>query len=105
MKHNTYIYILIMAVFSYAIRVIPLTLIHKPLNNRFFQSFLYYVPYVTLTVMTFPAILEATGSPAAGIIALVIGIVTAWLGANLFVVALSCCSVVLVFELVLPLII
>lgn len=104
MKHNAYIYILIMAAVSYAIRVIPLTLIHKPIKNRFFQSFLYYVPYVTLAVMTVPAIFEATDSPIAGAVALVIGITAAWLGANLFIVALSCCSVVLIFELLLPII-
>ena len=56
MKHNMYIYILIMAAVSYAIRVLPLTLLQKQIKNRFFQSFLYYVPYVTLAVMTFPAV-------------------------------------------------
>ena len=60
MNHNIYIYILIMAGVSYAIRVLPLTLIRKQIKNQFVQSFLYYVPYVTLAVMTFPAITEAT---------------------------------------------
>ena len=56
MTHNNYIYIAVMALVSYAIRILPLTLIRKPIKNRFIQSFLYYVPYVTLAVMTFPAI-------------------------------------------------
>ena len=66
MTHNNYIYIAVMALVSYAIRILPLTLIRKPIKNRFIQSFLYYVPYVTLAVMTFPAIIQATQSPAAG---------------------------------------
>jgi beta-lactamase regulating signal transducer with metallopeptidase domain len=57
---NNYIYIAVMAAVSYTIRVLPLTLIRKPIKNQFIQSFLYYVPYVTLAVMTFPAIIHAT---------------------------------------------
>ena len=71
MTHNNYIYIAVMALVSYAIRILPLTLIRKPIKNRFVQSFLYYVPYVTLAVMTFPAIVQATQSPVAGAVALV----------------------------------
>ena len=63
MTSNAYIYIFTAAIVSYLIRVLPLTLIRKPINNRFIKSFLYYVPYVTLAVMTFPAIIEATQSP------------------------------------------
>ena len=99
MTHNNSIYIAIMALVSYCIRVLPLTLIRKPIKNRFIQSFLYYVPYVTLAVMTFPAIVHATQSPVAGAAALVIGIVAAWWGASLFQVAVACCAVVLVIEL------
>ena len=98
MSHNIFIYILIMAVVSYAIRVLPLTLIRKQIKNRFIQSFLYYVPYVTLSVMTFPAIIEATQSPLSGAIALAVGIAAAWFGASLFKVAVSCCSVVFIVE-------
>ena len=78
MTHNIYIYILIMGGISYLIRVLPMTLIRKPLKNQFLQSFLYYVPYVTLAVMTFPAILHATQSPISGVLALVVGVVAAW---------------------------
>lgn len=96
--HNIYIYILIMALTTYAIRTLPLTLIRKPIKNTFIQSFLYYVPYVTLAVMTFPAITQATQSPISGTIALLLGIIVAWKGASLFQVALLCCSVVFVLE-------
>ena len=99
MSHNIFIYILIMAVVSYAIRVLPLTLIRKQIKNRFIQSFLYYVPYVTLSVMTFPAIIEATQSPLSGAIALAVGIAAALFGAILFKVAVSCCSVVFIVDL------
>ena len=58
--HNNYIYIAVMALVSYTIRILPLTLIRKPIKNQFIQSFLYYVPYVTLSVMTFPAIVTDT---------------------------------------------
>ena len=77
MTHNPYFYIDVMALVSYAIRVLPLTLIRKPIKNQFIQSFLYYVPYITLSVMTFPAIIEATQSPVAGAIALVFGMISA----------------------------
>lgn len=93
-----WLYIAVMAVATYAVRALPMTLIKKPIRNRFIRSFLYYVPYVTLSIMTFPAIVEATGYPLAGALALVVGIVVAWLGANLFTVAVSCCGVVLITE-------
>ena len=99
MQHNVYLYLAVMAVVTYAIRVLPLTLIRKPITNPFLQSFLYYVPYVTLAVMTFPAILNATQSPIAGALALLAGIIAAWCGAGLFPVAVSCCIVVFVSEL------
>ena len=87
-----------MAGVSYLIRVLPLTLIRKQIKNTFIQSFLYYVPYVTLAVMTFPAILNATQSPISGAAALIIGIVAAWFGADLFKVAVSCCATVFILE-------
>jgi branched-subunit amino acid transport protein len=101
MKHNIYIYIAIVAVTSYLIRVLPLTLIRKPIKNKFIKSFLYYVPYVTLAVMTFPAIVEATSSPIAGALALIVGILAAWRGFGLFPVAIACCVVAYVAELLL----
>lgn len=99
MKHNVYLYLLVMFAVVYAIRALPLTLVRRPIRNRFLKSFLYYVPYITLAVMTFPAIVEATQSPIAGIAALAAGIVLAWCGAGLFPVALVCCGVVFLLEL------
>lgn len=99
MTHNIYLYILVMATVSYAIRVLPLTLLRKQIKSPFIQSFLYYVPYVTLAVMTFPAILYATQSPVSGALALAIGIIAARFGASLFQVAVSCCGIVFIAEL------
>ncbi len=87
-----------MAGVSFLIRVLPITLIRKQIKNRFIKSFLYYVPYVTLAVMTFPAIMEATNSRVAGISALLIGITAAWFGADLFKVAVICCVSVFILE-------
>ena len=100
--YNNYIYIAVMALVSYTIRILPLTLIRKPIKNQFIQSFLYYVPYVTLSVMTFPAIVHATQSPVSGALALVVGIAAAWFGASLFQVSVACCAVVFVIELSRP---
>ena len=97
--HNTYIYIFTAAIVTYIIRVLPLTLIRKPIQNRFIKSFLYYVPYVTLAVMTFPSIIEATQSQAAGIAALVLGIIFSYIGLGLFPVACICCMSVFLIEL------
>ena len=83
---------------SWLCSVLPLTLIRRPIRNRFLRSFLFYVPYVTLAVMTFPSILHTTSSPIAGLAALVLGIAAAWLGANLFQVAVGCCAIVLILE-------
>lgn len=99
MAHSVYPYLLVMALVTFAVRALPLTLIRKQIQNRFLRSFLYYVPYVTLAVMTFPAIMEATQTPLAGLIALAIGIVLAWMRAGLFKVAAVCCAVVFVIEL------
>ncbi len=97
--NNTYIYIGIMALVIYTIRALPLTLIRKKIQNKTLRSFLFYVPYVTLAVMTFPSIIEATGSIYSGIAALLSGIVLAYLGVSLFGVAVVTCAVVFIFEL------
>ena len=89
MEKNIYLYIAVMAGVSYLIRVLPLTLIRKPIKNQFIQSFLYYVPYVTLAVMTFPV---------SAALALVIGIIAAWCGRSLLSVAVICCAVVFITE-------
>lgn len=103
MKDSSYIYLFIavMALATYACRVFAFTVIRRPVENRFFRSFLYYVPYVTLAVMTFPAIMDATRSPYAGLLALIVGIGLAWKGFSLFKVAAACCMVVFGIELIL----
>lgn len=92
--------ILVMAAVTLAIRVTPVTLMRKPVTSRFVRSFLTYVPYVTLAVMTFPAIIDSAGTPLAGAVALVVGIVLAWLGAGLPVVAAVCSVVAFLLALV-----
>ena len=99
MRGNVWIYIAVMSAVSFAVRVLPLTLIRKQIENRFLRSFLYYVPYVTLAVMTFPAMVEATQSTLAGVLALGVGMVLAFLGAGLFPVSIVCCLTVLAAEL------
>lgn len=78
------------------IRVLPILLIRGEIRNRFIRSFLYYVPYVTLAVMTFPAIVDSAGTPWAGFAALLLGIAAAWLGLGLFPVAIICCLTVFI---------
>ena len=99
--NNLMSYVWIMAIVTYLIRVLPLTLVRKPIKNVTIRSFLYYVPYVTLACMTFPAIIEATQIPAAGIVALVTGIILAWKKASLFQVSMACCLMVFIVELIL----
>ncbi|MBQ3790444.1 MAG: AzlD domain-containing protein [Lachnospiraceae bacterium] len=98
MKHNTWIYLTLMILTTNLIRVIPITLIRGKIKNRFLKSFLYYVPYVTLAVMTFPAMVQATNSPIAGAVALILGVIAAWCGLGLFPVSILCCVTVLVLE-------
>ena len=101
MRHNVYLYILGMWGITYLIRVLPLTLIRREITNSTIRSFLFYVPYVTLAVMTFPSILSATQTPVSAALALVAGLVMAWFGLSLFKVSVLCCVVVFVAELVL----
>ena len=99
MKQHYWVYILVMAAVTYLIRVLPLTLIRKEIKNKTVRSFLYYVPYVTLAVMTFPAILSATGSVWSAVMALAVGILLSLLGNDLMVVSLACCVTVYIAEL------
>lgn len=99
MKNNVYLYIFFMAAVTYLIRVLPLTLIRKEIKNKTIRSFLYYVPYVTLAVMTFPSIMSATGTPYSGLAALVVGILLAWCGKSLFAVSVISCVTVFLIEL------
>ena len=98
---SIYIYILTMAVTTYLIRVLPLTVFRKPIRSRFLKSFLHYVPYACLTAMTFPAILTATESVISGAAALIVGVVLAFRGKSLVVVSVACCAAVSITEQVL----
>ena len=100
MTHNIYLYILVAAAVSGLIRILPLTLIRRKIKNPFLRSFLYYVPYVTLAVMTFPAVVAAPQVPLAGVLALVIGVIAAWRGMNMIGIAVLCCGVVFLCETV-----
>ena len=97
--NNIYIYMFIMAAVTYLIRMLPLALIKKKITNRFFKSFLYYVPFVTLAVMTFPAILGATESVWSALAAFVVSMIIAYAGGGLPIVASVACVVVFVVEL------
>ena len=95
---KTVIYILTAFVVTYAIRVLPLTLLRKPIKSRFIRSFCSYVPFVSLAVMTFPAVVYATGNIWSGIAAFIVGLLTAYFSGNLFLVAISSSVIVLIVE-------
>lgn len=98
MQRSVYMYILVMAVVTYLIRVLPLTLIRREIKNQTIRSFLFYMPYVTLAVMTFPAILTATATPISAVAGLVAAGILAWRGGSLFQVACAACAAVFVVE-------
>ena len=100
---SIYLYILAMALTTYLIRVLPLTLLRKPIRSRFVRSFLHYVPYACLTAMTFPAILNDTGYLLSGIAALAVAVFLAFRNKPLIVVALASSAAVLVTEFFLKL--
>ena len=93
-QHSVIIYILLAILITNLIRVVPMVCIKGQIRNRFVRSFLYYVPYVTLAVMTFPDMILTTPTPLPGIVALLAGIVAAWLRLGLFPVAAICCVIV-----------
>lgn len=93
-----YLYILVMAVTTYLIRALPLTLLKKPIRSRFLRSFLYYVPVACLTAMTFPAILYATDHILSGVLGLAVGVLLAYKNKSLIVVAVASCVTVFLAE-------
>lgn len=96
-----YISIAVMALVTYLIRVIPLTVFHKKIENRYVKSFLYYVPYTCLTAMTFPAILYATESVLSALAGVAAAAVFSFRNKSLVTVAAAACLAVFVTELVL----
>jgi len=94
-----FLYLFLTAITANLVRILPIFFIRGRIRNSFVRSFLYYVPYVTLSVMTFPAITEATQQPWTGFAALILGIAAAWHGWDLFRVSLLCCLSVLFLEM------
>ena len=99
MNTSPWIYLLVMALVSFLIRMLPVTLIRRQIKNRFIRSLFYYLPYVTLAVMTVPAIFSIAEEPACGIAGLAAAIVTAWFTRNLFLSAIGACLAVLIASL------
>jgi branched-subunit amino acid transport protein len=99
MNNKIYLYIVVMAAVTYLIRVLPLTLIRREIKSPFIRSFLFNVPYVTLSVMTFPAILTATKSVWSAAAALAAAVFLAYKGKSLFQVSITACMVVFIAEL------
>ena len=89
------IYLIVAAGTTYLIRMLPLVLIKKKITNRFLVSFLYYIPYAVLSVMTIPAVFYATSSKISALIGTLVGIVAAYLNQSLLKVA--CLSTLVVF--------
>jgi branched-subunit amino acid transport protein len=100
MSGNVYLYILVMAGVTYLIRLIPLTLLRNEISNLYIKSFLYYMPYVALAVMTFPAILEATASTWSAFGGFIVAMLLAYKGNSLFKVSLLACFSVFLIELI-----
>ena len=100
MKHNIYLYILVMAAVTYLIRMLPLTLIQKEIKNTYIKSFLYYVPYVVLCAMTFPGVFSSSLSTVACVLGVLVAIVGAWFGASMLQVAIMAAVVAYISQLI-----
>ena len=100
---SIYLYIFTMALTTYLIRVLPLTIFRKPIKSRFLRSFLHYVPYCCLTAMTFPAILTGTATVLSGAAALIVGVVLAYRGKSLLTVSVAASAAVMLTEWVMKL--
>ena len=94
-------YLLVMAGVTYLVRVVPFILINKKIENRFINSFLYYIPYTVLAAMTFPAILYATGNIVSAVAGLLVAIVISFRGRSLIIVAVGACAAVFITEAIL----
>ncbi|MBQ7226715.1 MAG: AzlD domain-containing protein [Clostridia bacterium] len=100
MSVNILVAILLMAGITYLIRVLPLVLIRREIKNPIIRSFLHYVPYVTLSVMTFPAILSATTVIWSALAALIVAVLLSLKGCKLPIVAAAACVTVFLVELI-----
>lgn len=97
-------YLLVMAGVTYLIRAVPLAAFNKQIKSRYIKSFLYYVPYAVLSVMTVPAILFSPDMVIAGAVALAVAVFAAYKERGLLTVALCSCAAVYVTELIIKLI-
>ena len=104
MKYSFWVYLLVMAGITYLIRMVPLVLIKKKIENKFVLSFLYYMPYAVLSVMTIPAIFYATSSVISAVAGFLAALVLAYFGKSLLKVAAMSCAVVFAVEFIMNLI-
>lgn len=95
------IYLIVTAGMTYLVRMLPLVLMKGKITNRFLLSFLHYIPYAVLSVMTIPAIFSATGDLRTAAAGFVVAMVLAWKGRSLLTVAAAACAAVLLTELIL----
>jgi len=95
---NVYIYIAVMALVTYLIRMLPLTVFRKKIENRFVKSFLYYVPYACLMAMTFPGVLYATDHMVSAVCGVVVAILLALRDKGLVTVAVAASITVFLIE-------
>lgn len=100
---SVYLYILTMAVVTYLIRVLPLTVFKKKIKSQFILSFLYYVPYTCLTAMTVPAIFSSTSSVISASVGFIIAVVLGFMKKGLVTVAVSASLAVFLTDLLLTL--
>lgn len=98
------LYLITMAGVTYLVRMIPLVFCRKKIKSRFIRSFLYYVPYTVLSVMTFPAILFATSSMISAVVGTAVALLLAFMRRSLLTVAAGSAASVLITELILTLI-
>lgn len=99
MELNIYVCVAVMAAVTYFIRALPLVLIKGKIKNRFFRSFLYYVPFVTLSVMIFPDILSSTANWISALIGFAVAVAASFAGGSLPVVSLLAVLSVFITEL------
>ncbi len=97
-NYSVYLYVLVMAVVTYLVRMLPITLFRKEIKNRFLRSALYYMPYACLACMTVPAIWHSTASVISGIAGLIAALIAAFLNRSMVTVALLSCGTVFVVE-------
>lgn len=101
---NFLIYLAVMAGITYLVRMLPLVLVKKKIENRFVLSFLHYIPYAVLSVMTIPAIFYSTSSPISAIFGFVVAMILALFEKSLVTVAAFSCVAVFAAEYVIKLI-